>query len=60
MLQRLLAIIRKELITMLRDPRARYSLILARCVDDACRLQVEASSLRSAAPQRSSTQSLTL
>jgi len=27
-LQRLLAIIRKELITMLRDPRARYSLIL--------------------------------
>jgi len=28
MLQRLLAIIRKELITMLRDPRARYSLIL--------------------------------
>ena len=28
MLQRLLAIIRKELITMMRDPRARYSLIL--------------------------------
>ena len=28
MLQRLLAIIRKELITMLRDPRARYSLIV--------------------------------
>ena len=28
MLQRLLAIIRKELITMLRDPRARYSLLL--------------------------------
>ena len=28
MLQRLLAIIRKELITMLRDPRARFSLIL--------------------------------
>jgi ABC-2 type transport system permease protein len=27
-LQRLLAIIRKELITMLRDPRARYSLVL--------------------------------
>jgi ABC-2 type transport system permease protein len=27
-LQRLLAIIRKELITMLRDPRARYSLIV--------------------------------
>jgi len=27
-LQRLLAIIRKELITMLRDPRARYSLLL--------------------------------
>ncbi|HEV3179485.1 MAG TPA: ABC transporter permease [Steroidobacteraceae bacterium] len=28
MLQRLLAIIRKELITMLRDPRARWSLLL--------------------------------
>jgi ABC-2 type transport system permease protein len=28
MLQRLLAIIRKELITMLRDPRARWSLVL--------------------------------
>ena len=28
MLQRLLAIIRKELITMLRDPRARFSLLL--------------------------------
>jgi len=28
MLQRLLAIIRKELITMLRDPRARYTLIV--------------------------------
>jgi ABC-2 type transport system permease protein len=28
MLQRLLAIVRKELITMLRDPRARYSLVL--------------------------------
>src|SRR6202030_3594019 len=27
-LQRLLAIIRKELITMLRDPRARWSLLL--------------------------------
>src|ERR1700746_4208473 len=28
MLQRLLAIIRKELITMLRDPRARWTLIV--------------------------------
>ncbi|HYM28997.1 MAG TPA: hypothetical protein VET66_12670, partial [Steroidobacteraceae bacterium] len=28
MLQRLFAIVRKELITMLRDPRARLSLIL--------------------------------
>ena len=28
MLQRLLAIIRKELITMLRDPRARLSLVI--------------------------------
>ena len=28
MLQRLLAIIRKELITMLRDPRARFTLIV--------------------------------
>jgi len=28
MLQRLLAIVRKELITMLRDPRARLSLII--------------------------------
>jgi len=28
MLQRLLAIVRKELITMLRDPRARLALII--------------------------------
>ena len=40
--------------------QARYSLILARCVEDACRLQVAASSLRSGAPQRASTQSLRL
>jgi len=38
----------------------RYSDILPRCAAEAWRLQVEASSLFSAAPQRSSTQSLGL
>ena len=54
---------------ILRQPRGgrrrswnqtRYSDILARCEDGACFLHVDASSLFSGAPQRSSTQSLTL
>src|SRR3954465_4260575 len=40
--------------------QARYSSIFARCLVGAWRLQVDASSLVSGAPQRSSTQSFTL
>src|SRR5262249_22517391 len=40
--------------------QARYSVFFARCPDGANRLQVDASSLLSAAPQRNSTQSLRL
>src|SRR6476646_6247554 len=39
---------------------ARYCVIFARWADGACRLPVEASSLFSGAPQRSSTESFTL
>ena len=38
----------------------RYSIIFARCADDAFRLHVDASSLSSGAPHRSSTQSFKL